>query len=151
MIILSVCRTCLQPYEITVSLKEIPLLKQITDERGETCPCPRLCGGDINILPDMDITQLLGATKLREKMPLTGTELYRAVKGLGLADEVPKSPELVHALLTGRKTVSVELETVGSQVFLHEIRLEGGVTLHLAAGARGSQVLKITRGNNHAG
>ena len=144
MIINSLCNTCMQPFQVIVQSDEADLLRQLSQEdEGRMCKCPRLCGGKINLIGDPVIEAM--AEKLREPMTLTGKELYAAVLGAGLPDEIVKDPEVIRALLLADKVVDVDLEQIGGRVYLHELRLAGGVILHLAAGARGSQVLKVTK------
>jgi hypothetical protein len=142
--ILSVCNSCLQPFQILLEAGDVDLVKQISvDDGGRLCKCPRLCGGKINLVGDPVITAM--TDKLREPMTITGRELYVAVHGLGLPDEITKDPEVIRALLKSNKVADLFLEEINGRVYLHEVRLENGYTLHLAAGARGAQVLKVTK------
>lgn len=79
-------------------------------------------------------------------MRVTGKQLYQAVNGLGLPDEIPSSVEVLEALLVGSDVVETITEEFNKAVFLHEIKLKNGSTIHLGAGLKGAQVLKITRG-----
>ena len=49
MMINSVCSTCLQPYKILIQVSDLELVKEISTNEGRICPCPRLCGGEINL------------------------------------------------------------------------------------------------------
>jgi hypothetical protein len=143
-IIASLCNHCFQPFRLVVRPDEVSLLKQISDPDGLTCECPRKCGGRINLVGDDVLHAMAGDRRLREPVPLTGKELYKAVNGLGLPDEIPKSALLVEGLLTSKRVVGSHVEQVGEDFYLHELHFEGGAVMHLAAGARGAQVLKIT-------
>jgi len=146
MIINSVCSTCLQPFKILIQVSDLELVKQISTNEGRTCPCPRLCGGEINLVGE---PELIEGIRLRDPMELTGLQLFQAVGGLGLADEIPKDTTVIESLFKACKVVSVDLEEVGGNFYLHEIRLEGGVVVHLSSGARGARVLKITKEAPH--
>ena len=50
MIILSLCNSCLQPYQLLIQPSDTELVKQIASQDGHLCPCPRLCGGQINLV-----------------------------------------------------------------------------------------------------
>jgi hypothetical protein len=141
----AVCNACMQPFVLDLEPEDKPLLAQVTleDPEGMLCRCPRLCGGRINLVPDPTIE--LMSKSLREPLHLTGKELYVAVHGLGLPDEVVRTVETVEAMLKAHKIVGVDLEAVNDAVFLHELKLESGVTIHLSAGARGAQVFKMTK------
>ena len=142
MIINSVCSTCLQPFKILVQTSDLELVKQVSTNEGRTCPCPRLCGGEINLVGE---PQLLDGIRLRDPMELTGLQLFQAIGGLGLADEIPKDGTVIDALFKAYRIVSVQIEEIGGLCYLHELRLEGGVIVHLSSGARGARVLKITK------
>lgn len=146
MIIKSLCNSCLQPFEISVSVSEVPLVKEVTNEEGTMCPCPRLCGGSINLIGDATISEMSNDRRLREPMKVTGKQLYQAVNGLGLPDEIPTSVEVLEALLAGSEVVETTTEEFNKAVFLHEIKLKNGSTIHLGSGLKGAQVLKITKG-----
>lgn len=143
MIIHSVCNSCLQPFTIIVESRDVHLIRQISEEEGQLCPCPKLCGGKINLVgqPALDVVR----DRLKQHIQLTGTELYKAVMGAGLPEEIPRSPEVVEAMLLAHKVVKVNVSQEGITVFLNEIHLENGVVLHLTAGLRGAHVLKITK------
>jgi hypothetical protein len=140
----SLCNKCLQPFQILLEAGDAALIRQISlEDAGRLCKCPRLCGGKINLVGDPMIAEM--GDKLREPMTLTGKELYAAVNGLGLPDEVEKDPEVIRSLLVANKVVAVDIEVVLGRLYLHELKLDNGFTIHLASGARGSQVLKVTK------
>lgn len=146
MIVHSLCNTCFQRYEIRVEPNDVPLLKQLADEHWLT-GCPRHCGGKINLSNPSDhvFKELVNNPMLKDPLSLTAQELFKAAKGGGLPDEIPKSMELVVALLKSSPVVGVNAQFDGKNVYLHEIALENGSCIHLAAGSRGAQVLKITK------
>lgn len=113
------------------------------DDNG-LAPCPRLCGGKINLIgePPLDLEKQI---RLKEPMHLTGKQLWVAVQGAGLPDELTQDPTVVEALLKANKVEKVELEQWGDKVFLHELHLENGVVIHLTGGVKGAQVLKLTK------
>lgn len=143
MILNSACQTCFQRYRILIESRERELIKQIADKKGLTCPCPRSCGGTINLIQDAGIEAVMRGKQFKEPIHLTGTELYKAVNGAGLPDELPKLG-MVAPLLLAYKVKNVEVEEIDGQVFLHELVLDNGSTVHLTAGLRGAQVVKIT-------
>lgn len=150
MIINSLCNTCLQPFTLIVEPGEVYLVKEISDDTGTTCPCPRKCGGAINLIGDPVIGDMSKDPRLKDPMTISGTQLYKAVMGLGLPDEIPKSEILVDSLLRASPIVKTLTETDGKHVYLHEITLENGSTIHLGSGRKGAQVLKVTKGGNDA-
>lgn len=147
----SLCHACFQPYRLMVSPEEIQLLRQISENDGHTAKCPRLCGGSINILGDPSIDNLVEKAQLKEPLSITGTELYRAVNGMGLADELPKNIESLEAILSKNKVTKADIEvTEDGHFYLHELHLENGLIVHLTSGLKGAEVLKITRGISNA-
>jgi hypothetical protein len=147
MILMSLCNSCLQPFELLVQPSDAHLVKQIADKDGLTAPCPRLCGGRINLVGNPVIKEM--ASKLKEPMRVTGQELYKAVNGMGLPDEIPTTMEVVEALLLANSVVAAAVEETDGKIYLHELSLSNGLTLHLAGGPRGSRVIKITKENQH--
>jgi len=145
----SLCQSCLQSYRLMIVPEEIQLIKQIADETGHLAPCPRLCGGTINLVGEPGIEKVIEGVRLREPLTITGTELYRAVNGAGLPDEVNVRVEVVCAFLESCKVVGVKTETNNGKVYLHELTLDNGVTLHLSAGIKGAEILKMTKGVPH--
>lgn len=144
MITRSLCNTCLQVYEISSEPSDAHLLKELVTE-DLTCLCPKLCGGTINILSSVAISTLATDPRLKEPMHLNAKELFRAVKGGGLPDEIPKSPEVVALLFKASNVVDVMTQVLGSRVYIYEIHFENGHILHLSSGLRGAEVLKITK------
>jgi hypothetical protein len=151
MIVQSLCQTCFQPYELVYLPPEIPLIKEISDEEGLTCPCPRLCGGRINVVPDSTITDMISGRRLAPVMILTGQGLFKAVQGAGLPDEIAKSPEAIDSLLKANQVVQTTVGEWNGKIYLHELYLSNGTIIHLSSGLVGAQVLKITRINNGDG
>lgn len=143
--IFSLCNSCLQSFQIMVEVREVELVKQIADEAGITCPCPRLCGGSINLVGDETIAQMSRDPRLRDPLRLSGKELFQAVKGLGLPDEIPRSLEVVSAMLKAHPLEDFELTEEAGKLYLSELHLEGGFTIHLTSGPRGAQILKLTK------
>lgn len=149
MIIYSLCNTCLQPFNLIIETVDVHLVKQITDEDGTCCPCPRLCGGNINLVGDTVISDMGKSRMLRDPLTLTGQQLYQAVSGLGMPDEVPTTVDTVDSFLRGNPVVKTVLEEKNGAIYLHELHLQSGLVVHLASGLRGAQVLKITKESNH--
>lgn len=143
MIVNSVCSTCFQPYKLLIQVSDIELVKQISTNEGRNCPCPRLCGGEINLVgnPILSPEQF----RLKETIELTGLQLYQAVGGLGLPDEIPKDSIVIDSLLKAKRVIGTDVVEHEDAYYLNEIRLEDGVVIHLTAGARGARVLKITK------
>ena len=145
MILNSLCSHCLQPLQILIETSDIPLVRQIASSDGSTAPCPRLCGGNINLISDPTIEVMAKDPRLKKALQLTGKELYRAVNGAGLPDEVPTSKETIEALLKANKVVGTKVEESLGKLYLHELLLDNGLTVHLSTGLRGAQVLKVTK------
>ena len=141
MIIYSVCNSCYQSFSLTVMPGHTELMNQIRDEDEITCPCPRLCGGKINIV---NIPELSNASRT-PPMVITAQELYQAVNGMGLPDEIPSDPLVVDALLRANKIAKTVMEEVNGRVYIHEVVLENGVVVHFASAARGACILKTTK------
>jgi hypothetical protein len=145
MIIRSVCNSCYQRYEIvcTTDVKvSTAMLAQLMDEAGMGV-CPRGCGGRINLTNDATI-DAVGAY-LKEPLHLTVTQLFQAAGGMPLPDEIPPSHETVSSLLIANKIEQVTLEDYNGRLFVHELHLSNCCIIHLCAGGRGAQVLKVTR------
>jgi len=137
----------MQPYEILVQVSDVDLVRQLIDEHGLS-PCPRLCGGRINVFNDETIKALQHGKQLAPVISLTGKQLYQAVHGAGLPDEVPTSAEVITSILKANKVVDLQLEETDGRFYLHEIKLENGLTIHLGGGAR-ARVVKITKEREH--
>ncbi len=149
MMIYSLCNTCLQPYRLILQTQDLSLLKQIASEDGQTCKCPRLCGGLINLMGDATIAAMASDKRLKEPLSITGKELFQAINGMGLPDEVHNDPSTVDAFLRSNKIVRIRTEDYNGRLYLHELQLENGVTLHLGAGGRGAQIVKMTKERTH--
>jgi hypothetical protein len=144
MIIESLCNSCFQIYELRVEPEDMSLLKMVSNEET-LCQCPRQCGGSINIVPSNAIKAMSKDARLRPPLPITVKELFKAVHGGGLPDEIPKSFEFSVALFKAHPVKDVSMEQDGEDIYLHEIRFADGSVLHLSAGRRGAKVLKITK------
>jgi hypothetical protein len=143
-IILSLCNTCLTRFKILVEPSKAHLLRQISSEDGVTAACPRLCGGRINLTGGA-ISRMAKNSALRESMNLTVEELYKAVSGAGLPDEIVKDPDTIRALLKANKIVDVGVEKDGEDFYIHELLLDNKLIVHLGTGLRGARVVKITK------
>lgn len=143
MIVRALCNSCLQPYQLLIQSSDVDLVKQVQSEDGQTCPCPRLCGGSINLVGEPTITAM--ASKLKSPIHLTGKQLYQAIQGMGLPDELVTDPLVLKAMLVANRVTSTEVELCNGKVYLHEIHLDNGVDIHLSAGPRGAQVVKMTK------
>lgn len=146
MIINSLCSSCLQSFTLIVETAEVPLVKEIASEDGNMCPCPRLCGGTINLTWDPVMKAMATDSRLKQSMNLTGKQLYQAIMGMGLPDEVPRTPDTIDSILRANKVSSTSIEERDGKMYLHELHLENGYVVHLASGLKGAQVLKITKG-----
>jgi hypothetical protein len=142
MIINSLCNKCFQPFKLLVQTSDAGLLSEVTQDDGRSCLCPRLCGGVINLTGDAHGPE---GVHLREPLEITAGELYRAVNGLGLPDEIPKDGIVVAALLKSYPVEDVVTHEFRGGLYLEELRLKGGVTIHLTSGAVGARILKITK------
>lgn len=146
MIIYSLCNSCFQPFELIVETAEVPLIKDIADEEGSTCPCPKLCGGAINLVGEPTLTSMATDKRLKQSITLTGKQLYQAVHGMGLPEEIPRTSDTVDVVLRANKVAKTVTEEVDGRVYLHELHLDNGTVLHLASGTRGALVLRIAKG-----
>lgn len=144
MILVTACNSCLQVFEIAISPGETHLLKELVD-KAKTVACPRLCGGRILFAPSPELSKLVRDSRMRDPVALTGKELYKAVNGAGMPDEVPSSKEAVEAMLLAHPVIGVGLEQEGKHIFISELRLKNKTIIHLASGRLGAEVLKITR------
>lgn len=130
------CNSCAQRFSVWVKGEQDKnLINSITKEDG-LITCPRLCGGQVT---SMDVR----APGMKDAMSLTAQELFTAVQGAGLRDELEKNPYVIEALLkAGIK--SVDIETHQDKIYIHEIKVNGS-TIHLTAGIKGAMVLKVTK------
>lgn len=141
----TLCNTCLQSFELILEASDLELVRQISDDLGHTCLCPRLCGGSILLVGDDTSREMARDSRLRDPLRLSGKELYKAVLGAGLPDEIARDEAVLQSMLIANSITDVSIEKVGDVLYLHEIRLVNGVTLHLTSGQRGAQVLKMTK------
>lgn len=142
MILFTLCNSCLQPFQVTIRPEDKALVESLPDKDG-LAPCPRQCGGKISF--DHEIQDFAKDKRLRKPLHVTGKELYQAVHGMGLPDEVTDDPDIIEALFKANRIASVKMEQAMGRLFMHEILLDNGMVVHLSAGAKGAQVLKVTR------
>jgi hypothetical protein len=135
------CNSCFQRYVLTVRPQERGLLAGYEDKG--LLDCARGCGG--KVIFGQDAAAMAEGAQLAPPLHVTATEYYKALGGMGLPDEVTDDPDLIEALFKAHRVDSVMLELAMGRIFIHEIRLENGMTVHLSAGAKGAQVLKVTR------
>lgn len=140
----SLCNTCFQAYDLTMFSEDLDLVQQIADESFHTAPCPRLCGGRINLVGNPIINEMQ-RPGLKAPLSITSRELYQAVMKAGLPDEVPKDPEVVSALLMSNTIASVDVEMNDGRCYINHIELKSGTKIHFAAGLHGAVVLKMTK------
>lgn len=112
---------------------------------GVTVPCPRLCGGSINIRRDPAIEAMATDGRLKQPISLNAFQVYQAVNGMGMPDEIPKDVKTIEAMLLSSKVIEVDVVESDGRFYLNELRLANGITIHLASGLRGAQVLKLTK------
>ena len=141
--IFSVCNTCFQTYSLITEQEYTALLKSLEELGGSLAKCPRLCGGKINIVPVEEL-KLPKNRMFKEPLELTVKELYAAIHGNGLPDEIPKDVLVVEAMLLSSKIKKVETDTIHSGIYLNSLTLENGVTIHLGGGI-GPRVVKVTK------
>lgn len=145
MIFRSLCNSCFHVFEIFSEPEDAIFLKELVKD-DMTCKCPRLCGGRINLMGSPTINALASDPRLKEPMHITAKELFRAVHGGGLPDEIPKSTDFVELLFKSSPVAEVRMQQLGARIYIHEIRFQDGKVLHLSSGLRGAEVLKITKG-----
>jgi hypothetical protein len=129
---------CHQAFEIDLQASEAHLLDEIV-EADKTCSCPKNCGGRILMVDDDS------DTLPRYPIHVTTKELYQALHGAGLPDEIPNDLNVIAALLKANTVTNLSIENFNNRLYLHEIELSDGSTIHLAAGAKGALVMKITK------
>lgn len=142
----SLCTRCFQAYVITIEAGDKALYAQMQDDGSiikNLISCPRKCGGFITPLNSDDIR--LKAPVFAYALSLTVPELYKAVNGAGLPDEVPKDLDAINALLLVHRVNETMLEEVGRQFLLHGLKLSNGFTIHLGCSPKGPCIVKITK------
>jgi len=148
-ILRSACETCFQRFLISIEEDAVGLLSDLKGD-DDLCMCPRLCGGMINVSRDSAIELVidsLSSKQVKEPIHLTVKELYRAVHGGGLPDELPKSGYATNKLLEGQIIKKVVLDDRGDgEVYLQELVLGNGLIIHMSSGLFGAQILKIVEG-----
>lgn len=144
MIVFSVCNSCFESYQLTIMPGDVELVRQIMDKTGRIAPCPRLCGGAINVVGDPTIQEMSERIN-KPRVCITGKELYQAVNGAGLPDEIPKELLVITTMLKNNKIIASDIEHANGKFYIHELTLENGVTLHFSGGPRGAQLLKMTK------
>jgi hypothetical protein len=142
--IVTACNACYQRYEILVRPHEQHLIASLGDADG-LCACPRLCGGKVLLRTDPGFLEVLKNMALAPTISITGTELYQATNGLGLPDEIPKDTSVLDALMKEKVIEDLVWEQADGRFYLHEMKLSSGFRVHLSAGGRGAQVLKVTK------
>jgi hypothetical protein len=136
--LLATCATCKSAFEIRFEKpSDISLLSHMLVNGQVDCVCPRKCTGRI--------AQQAQFAEGVFPLSVTVQELFQAVSGMPLPDEVPKSAIFVLSLLKSERVLEARCEEEGGSIFLHSITLTNGCTIHLCASGRGPQVLKITR------
>jgi hypothetical protein len=142
-ILTSLCNTCFSSFHVTVEPEDVHLLQGLRDDDG-LCACPRLCGGKIN-LGKMPVADLVNHPAVKPPLSVTARELYKAVQGAGLPDEVPTSVESLFAILKTYRIVNAKMVKDGRIIYLNELTLDNGLIVHLSAGRLGAAVVKITK------
>lgn len=142
----SFCQTCFQPFTIQTlpGRDNLALLHQTMDKDGFG-PCPRLCGGKINLTNNEAIEKLMTSVKLRDPLNLTLTQYYQAANGLGCPDEIPKDADILQPLLKSAQVEGMVMDIAPGGLYIHEIHFDNGFVLHLTAGSKGAMVLKVTK------
>jgi hypothetical protein len=132
------CDKCLQYYELDLSTEEAPLLLDLVDA-NKTVSCPRNCGGRVPLSDDE------GELRPRFPIHLTAKTLFQALHGAGLPEEIPNDMNVLAAMLKANTVTNISVEEYQNRIYLHEIELSDGSTIHLASGAKGAMVMKITK------
>lgn len=146
MIFMTLCNSCMQPYQIHVKPEEVSLIDQIVkDPKIRVCDCPRLCGGEILLEKDDTLHKMATDPRAKAPLHLTGTQLYQAVNGMGCPDEIPRDSSVLEALLRTYTITGVAVRDADGSVFLDRLVLSNGTSVHLISGGGGAQVLKITK------
>ena len=113
-------------------------------------PCVRQCGAKMTRIPGGEwetwkSSHDEGILKLYE---LSMAELFRAMSGFGLPDELQVEPEYVKALLLSNPITDLLLQRSDSgRTVIKRLDLKNGLSIHLASSPRGATVYKITRGD----
>ena len=143
MLIHSLCDKCYQSFKLVLEPADLELVKQVSDAQGFSAPCPKLCGGRINLVgnPSWGGIRFYAG----DAMTVTGKEFYKAVMGGGLPQELPKSAGEIESILKSGKITDMLMEVYNDQVYLHELEIDKETIIHLCSGAKGAQILKITK------
>jgi len=144
MIFMTLCNRCMQPFQIHIKPDETSLIDQIVDDE-QTCKCPRLCGGRVILEKSKTLSEMATDPRARTPLHLTGTQLFQAVNGMGCPDEIPKDATVLEALLRAYTITAVAVRENQGSIFLDQLVLSDGTTIHLVSGGGGAQVLKITK------
>lgn len=142
----SVCNSCFQLYSLVIEPEDTELLGTFTE--GQLAPCPRQCGGRINVTAVKELKVPKESRMYKEPIEITVKELHAAIFGNGLPDEIPRDPLVVESMLLSHRIKSVELRDSGpikgAAIYLDSVLLENGVRVHLGGGM-GARVVKLTK------
>lgn len=145
----SLCSRCYQAFIISFENGDSVLFEQMQPEYTKDKPignwvvCPRKCGGFLTPLNDAEVR--LKSPAFSHAMSVTVKELYKAVFGGGLPDEVPKDLDAINALLLVHRVNETILEEVNGFFYLHGLKLNNGFTVHLGGSPHGACIVKITK------
>ena len=100
--------------------------------------------------PECDVRLEVNGKRLpgRTFVVLTKSQFISAINGMGLPSETVTHVEPIVAMLKSSRVVDVKAFERDGRCFIHEISLDNGVTLHLAASGYGAVVYKATRGKH---
>lgn len=150
MMLLVVCKACAAVYRIDTGSVDPVEAQSLVGMRSDwwpnRYPCV-LCGGMAEMADSIDPAALAAMAKY----DLTPQEAFAAFNGLGLPDEQDCGPAAVKEVLqsSGVKDVVVEQLRGSNRSILRRIVMEDGRTLHLASGAMGALVYRISKPRSH--
>jgi hypothetical protein len=148
------CPTCKVLVRISGEIHDIRRVTDLATTGYHKCVTTG-CGGSMNRISYKEAAAYYAnETKHShvELLELSAQEFLKAVVGFGLPNEINADPEIVESLLKSNQIVSVEItksKTPGRSV-LNSLSLNNGLTIHVASGAEGPTVYKITRKNDRA-
>lgn len=146
------CDSCLQVIRVQGDPEELCRLIAQNPTWKDRLPCVNSgCSGPLKLLTE-DVLALLSNVLepgLIGVVDLTPREMFQALCGFGLPEEVGQAPEVVVALLrsTSISDVAVRISPSGRTI-IDRLDLSNRLSIHLAASPDGAVAFKITRGKH---
>ena len=137
-----ICPVCYVVFQVIGDRGELMRIPEILARLARTCVTDG-CEGRVQA----STSDKMARTSQQKTTRLTVQEFVAAMAGLGLPDEIDASPEVVSAMLKSCPVIGFTLHRSShpKRSILTELVLSNNTILHLAAGADGPTVYKITR------